>query len=89
MTFADNVILLFPAFLIGIAFAVLVSLGVNRSDILTKWIPIAVGALIGAVIGIVIFIFTARLWPPILGPFVLCPAFSLAGSRLALLFPRI
>ena len=84
MTFADNVILLFPAFLIGLAFGSLVAFALAGSSIPARFPRIVAGVAMGSAAGVLLFLATQQWWPPIVGPFILCPAGALAAAFLAI-----
>ena len=74
-----DILLVFPAFLLGAGFGALVGLVLtSREESTTTALPAIRQGLAGSAIGAVIFIATAAWWPPILGPFVACPAVSIA-----------
>ena len=85
MDLAASVLMLFPAFLIGAAF------GVGIILVLGGGAPFRPGSVLfsigGSLAGIVVFLLTADWWPPVVGPFILCPACAMisafAGRKIA------
>ena len=65
--------MLFPAFMIGTAFGVLLILGLAGSTGLKNVRPV-VYSILGSLFGLFIFLLSQGLWPPVLGPFICCPA---------------
>jgi hypothetical protein len=85
MDFAASVLMLFPAFLIGAAFGVGIIVVLGDSAPFKAWpVLFSVG---GSLAGVAVFLLTADWWPPVVGPFILCPAFALisafAGRKIA------
>jgi hypothetical protein len=80
MDFAATILMLFPAFMIGGAFGILLIMGLVGTSGLKTVRPI-IFSLVGSLLGLVIFGFTAAWWPPVVGPFILCPAIA-AGAAL-------
>ena len=80
---AADIFLIFPAFLIGAAFGALVGLGLLGAAGAAHhvWHSIRVG-MAGSAVGAVIFFVTGQWWPPIIGPFVLCPALAITATLL-------
>ena len=78
---AADIFLIFPAFLIGAAFGALVGLGLLGSAGSAKrgWSAVR-HSVAGSAVGAVIFFVTAQWWPPIVGPFVLCPALAITAT---------
>ncbi len=74
--------MLFPAFLIGAAFGVMVVLGLAGPAGLKNLRPVVFSA-IGSAAGIVVFLLTDSWWPPVVGPFILCPAFAAAAAAVS------
>src|SRR5205823_9921018 len=70
--FAATVLMLFPAFMIGAAFGILVVMGLAGTAGLQTIRPI-IFSVVGSTIGLVGFGLTERWWPPGSGPFILCP----------------
>ncbi len=73
--------MLFPAFLIGSAFGIMIvfvlagGTGVQDKD------KRAIGfSVVGSFTGVVVFLLTESWWPPVIGPFALCPALALAAA---------
>ena len=71
--------MVFPAFMIGSAFGILLIVGLAGTPGLKSLRPI-VCSIAGSLVGLVAFLFTQSWWPPVLGPFVLCPAFAAAAA---------
>jgi len=67
-----NLILFFPAFLMGSVFGVLTVVMRSGTD-LSKNVRAVVFCVAGSLAGGVIFLLTQSLWPPIIAPFILCP----------------
>jgi hypothetical protein len=83
MDWTVAVLMLFPAVLIGSAFGILVALAlVGVSGLQTERAPV-VWSVGGALLGIVLFLLTARWWPPVIGPFILSPACAMIASLIA------
>jgi hypothetical protein len=81
---SDNIIPTAAAFLIGTVFGVLVGLALmGEGASLTRARTAVTWSAIGSAIGAAIFLMTASWWPPIVGPFLICPATAVA---LAVLF---
>ena len=74
-------LMLFPAFLIGAAFGIMIVLVLAGSDGMKSKRPIIL-SVAGSAIGAIVFLLTASAWPPVVGPFILCP-FSAALSAIA------
>ena len=82
----SNVIPTAPAFLIGAVFGVLVGLALlGESATLERARDAVIRSVIGSAVGAIIFLATASWWPPIIGPFLTCPATAVA---VAILFLR-
>jgi hypothetical protein len=79
MDFAAQVLMLFPAFLIGAAFGILLIMGLAGTAGLKTPRPI-IFSIVGSLMGVVVFWFTEVWWPPVIGPFVLCPAIAGAAA---------
>jgi len=74
MDFAASVLMLFPAFLIGAAFGVgIILVFGDTTPFRARPVLFSVG---GSLAGIVVFLLTADWWPPVVGPFILCPTFA-------------
>jgi len=84
MDLAAPVLVFFPAFLIGAAFGILLVMVLSGTGGLNTMRPI-VFSIVGSLIGVVVSALTEAWWPPIIGPFVVCPAiaaaFALIGRR--------
>ena len=80
MDFAANVLMLFPAFMIGATFGILLVMGLAGTAGLKTIRPI-VFSVAGSAVGLVIFAITGNWWPTVVGPFILCPAIA-AGAAL-------
>jgi hypothetical protein len=84
VNFAAGLLMLFPAFLLGCAFGILLALVLSGPAGLQNVRPI-VFSVAGSAVGVLLYLLTADWWPPVTGPFVLCPALSataaLAGLR--------
>ena len=80
---AADIFLIFPAFLIGAAFGALVGLGLlgTSGSAHRAWSSIRF-SMAGSAAGAFIFFVTGQWWPPIIGPFVLCPALAIAATLL-------
>jgi hypothetical protein len=79
--------MIFPAFLIGSVFGILVGLALTGANILqnrTFWAS-NIG---GALLGIIVFLLTAAWWPPVIGPFILSPVGAVAASLIAVLVKK-
>ena len=74
--------MIFPAFLIGSVFGILVGLALAGANILQDRV-VLVSVIGGALLGIVVFLLTAEWWPPVIGPFILSPAGAMAASLIA------
>jgi len=85
MDLAASVLMLFPAFLIGAAFGIgiILVLG-DGAPFKTRSVLFCIG---GSLTGIAVFLLTADWWPPVVGPFILCPTFAVisafAGRKIA------
>ena len=84
MALSNNLILFFPAFLIGVAFGSLVPVAFAGDGLAQKIRRIVTSACLGSAVGIVLFLITEQWWPPVVGPFVLCPAVALVLSSAAI-----
>jgi hypothetical protein len=84
MDWALVVFMIFPAFLIGSVFGILVGLALTGSNLLKDRAFLA-SPVAGALLGIVVFLLTAGWWPPVIGPFILSPAGAVAASLIAVL----
>jgi hypothetical protein len=84
MPLSNNLILFFPAFLIGVAFGSLVPVAFAGEGLAQKIRRIVTGACLGSAVGILLYLLTQQWWPPVIGPFVLCPAASLVFSAAAI-----
>ena len=82
MDVAARVLMLFPAFMVGAAFGILLVLVLAGSEGLKNFRPI-VFSLAGSLFGLVVFWLTERWWPPVIGPFICCPGIAAAGALLA------
>ena len=85
MDLAESALMLFPAFLIGAAFGVGITLVLgDRAPFQARAVLFSIG---GSLAGIAVFLLTADWWPPVVGPFILCPALSVisafAGRKIA------
>jgi hypothetical protein len=85
MDLAASALMLFPAFLIGAAFGVgIVLVFGDSTPSKTRSVLFSIG---GSLAGIAVFLLTADWWPPVVGPFILCPACSVisafAGRKIA------
>jgi len=69
----------FPAFLIGAAFGIMIVMVLAGASGLKTSRPI-VFSVCGSGLGIVVFLLTQSLWPPVVGPFVLCPAIAMLSA---------
>jgi len=65
----------------GSAFGILIVLVLAGSPGLKSIRPLAF-SVAGSLAGVVIFLITQNWWPPIVGPFILCPALAAASSVL-------
>jgi hypothetical protein len=72
-----DILLVFPAFLMGAGFGALLFLALTPLQESWAWPAVRTG-LAGSATGAVIFVATAEWWPPIVGPFVVCPVASAA-----------
>jgi hypothetical protein len=79
MDFAAQVLMLFPAFMIGSAFGILIILGLAGTSGLKTFRPVAF-SIAGSVMGIVVFVASADWWPPVIGPFICCPALAAVAA---------
>jgi hypothetical protein len=82
---AATALMLFPAFLIGAAFGIGIILVLGDSTpFKARSVLFSIG---GSLAGIAVFLLTADWWPPVVGPFVLCPACAVisafAGRKIA------
>jgi hypothetical protein len=64
--------MLFPAFLIGTAFGSMLMVALSGVEISKSGRAIKFSAL-GSMVGGAAFLLTMNWWPPVVGPFVLCP----------------
>jgi hypothetical protein len=80
---SDNIIPTAAAFLIGTVFGALVGLALmgEGTSLAQAWAAFIRSAL-GSAIGAGIFLVTASWWPPIIGPFLICPATAIAVAVL-------
>jgi hypothetical protein len=78
------VLMLFPAFLIGSAFGILVALALAGFSALQANRAPIVWSIAGAFAGLGLFLLTANWWPPVIGPFVLSPACAMAASLISM-----
>ena len=78
--------MLFPAFLLGSAFGIMLVLVLSGPSGLQTARPVFY-SVAGSAAAIVLYLLTAGWWPPVVGPFALCPALAataaLAGRRKA------
>jgi hypothetical protein len=85
MDLAASLLMLFPAFLIGAAFGVGIILVLGDSTPFKA--RSALFSIGGSLAGVAIFLLTADWWPPVVGPFILCPACAVisafAGRKIA------
>ena len=81
MDFATGALMLFPAFLIGSAFGVMIvfvlagGAGLQAKDKRSIGFSIA-----GSFAGVIVFLLTANMWPDVIGPFIACPALALVAA---------
>jgi CHASE2 domain-containing sensor protein len=75
MDYAASVLLLFPAFMIGAVFGILMTLGLAGRSGLKSLRPILF-SIAGSLLGILVFLLTQNWWPPVIGPFITCPALA-------------
>ncbi len=71
--------MLFPAFLIGSAFGMLIIFVLSGTGGVNDKRPL-VFSVIGSAAGVAAFLLTADFWPPVVGPFILCPAIALTAA---------
>lgn len=69
---------MFPAFMIGSGLGSLVALGLGKGGSFDRTFAAIRMAALGSALGAVLSIVTARWWPPIIGPFVLCAGVAIA-----------
>jgi len=82
----DDLFLIVPAFMIGTVLGSLVGLGLGGEEAsLEHGRRAVIRAAAGSAAGALIYLGTAFWWPPIVGPFLTCPAAAMATS---LLFTR-
>ena len=79
MDFAASVLMLFPAFMIGAAFGVLLVVGLAGTAGLKTMRPV-VFSFIGSTVGLATFVLTEAWWPPVVGPFILCPVLAAVAA---------
>ena len=85
MDLAASVLMLFPAFLIGAAFGIgIILVLADSTPFKARSVLFSIG---GSLAGIAVFLLTAEWWPPVVGPFILCPACAVisafAGRKIA------
>ena len=73
--------MLFPAFMIGAAFGVLLVVGLAGTAGLKTIRPV-IFSLAGSAVGLLVFGLTEVWWPPVIGPFILCPAIGALGAMI-------
>ena len=72
-----DLLLVFPAFLLGSAFGALFGLVLLPGPPSAKSIwPLVRRSMAGSAAGAIVFTLTSQWWDPIVGPFVACPAVS-------------
>ena len=79
MDFPMVVLMVFPAFLIGVAFGIGIVLGLDGDHRSNKARPV-IYSVLGSMSGVVVFLLTANWWPPVVGPFILCPALAVISA---------
>jgi len=79
VNFAAGLLMLFPAFLLGSAFGIMLVLVLSGAAGLQSARPV-VFSVAGSAVAILIYLVTADWWPPVIGPFALCPALSAAAA---------
>lgn len=81
MDFATGALMLFPAFLIGSAFGVMIVFVLAGGAVLQEKDKRAIGfSIAGSLAGVAVFLLTESLWPAVIGPFITCPALALAAA---------
>ena len=72
-----------PAFMIGTVFGALVGLGLlGERGSASRARATLVRSAIGSAAGLLLFVATVSFWPPIVGPFMTCPATAIAAVLL-------
>jgi hypothetical protein len=79
VNFAAGMLMLFPAFLLGSAFGIMLVLVLSGPPGLQTARPI-VFSVAGSAAAILLYLVTADWWPPVIGPFVLCPALAATAA---------
>jgi hypothetical protein len=77
---AADILLMFPAFMIGSGLGSLVALGAGKGSSVDRTIAAIKLSAAGSAVGAVISIVTAQWWPPIIGPFILCTGVAIATA---------
>jgi len=79
MNFPAAVLLLFPAFMVGAAFGILLVLSLAGAEGLKDLRPVTF-SIVGSLAGLVVFWLTRNWWPPLVGPFVVCPVLAASAA---------
>ncbi len=71
--------MLFPAFMIGAAFGILLVMVLAGTAGLKTLRPIMF-SIVGSLLGVAVFWLTQNWWPPVIGPFIVCPALAATSA---------
>jgi peptidoglycan/LPS O-acetylase OafA/YrhL len=80
MTPTETTFLVFPAFLIGAALAILVALALTGSERMKRRHRSIALSIAGSAAGVLIYLATPDWWPFIAGPFMLTTAIGIGGA---------